>query len=283
MNPRFSVIITTYDRPGMLEEAVSSVLSQTVPDFECLVVDDASPIPVRRFDDERVRVIRRSANGGHTAAMNTGLDHASGEAILFLDDDDVFMPDRLELAAEGLRRAPVAICWSRFMGEPWRAGRRLEGDVSDVILDSTTPQTGTVAIRRDVMEPFDEAFVASQDVEWWLRMAERQPVATVPQIGLEIRRHPGVRNLNGPQARIRSSLKLLDERRDYFGGHPRAAAFRWKRIGLTAIAVGDSRTARRAFLRSLTLHPSVKTAWHLSRAVRPTATGITMTEAGEMT
>lgn len=282
MSPRFSVIITTYNRNEMLEEAVASVLGQTTPDFECLVVDDSSPVPVREFDDERVCVIRRSENGGHTAAMNTGLTHASGDVILFLDDDDVFLPERLELAEEGLRRAPVAICWSRFMGEPSKDGRRLEGDVSDVILDSITPQTGTVAVRRDVAEPFDEAFVASQDVEWWLRLAERHPVTTVPKIGLEIRRHAGARNLNGPRARIRSSLMLLDRRSDYFREHPRAAAFRWKRVGLTAAGIGDFRLARRAFVRSLTLRPSPKTIWHLYRAARPTAAQPSLTKTGEM-
>lgn len=269
--PLFSVIVPTFGRPRFLEEAIGSVLDQTIGDLECLVVDDASPSPVDPPTDDRVRLIRREINGGPAAARNTGLAAARGTYIAFLDDDDMFTPDRLEIAAEGLDRAPVAICWSRTMGstDPG-GGRDLRGDIQDRILDSTTPHLGATAVRRDVVERFDERFVATQDVEWWLRTAARSTVWTVPRVGLVYRRHEGTRNRNGTRARIDASLRLLEEHRDYFASHRRAAAFRWMRIGMMAKEIGDHGLARQAMWRSWRAHPSVRPIWH---AARPPATG----------
>lgn len=273
--PTFSVIIPTYGRARFLQEAVGSVLMQTVSDLECIVVDDASPTAVELAADPRLRVIHRAENGGPAAARNSGLAEARGEFIAFLDDDDLFAPDRLSIAAEGLANAPVAICWSRTMDTDATAGgRMLMGDVRDSILDSTTPHLGATAVRRDVVQSFDERFLATQDVEWWLRMSALASVWTVPKVGLLYRRHAGSRHRNGTPARVKASLDLLEMERDYFIAHPRAAAFRWMRIGLMAMDEGDMRSARRALWRSCRAHPTARSAWHLVQAVtRRASTG----------
>src|SRR5262249_44071462 len=125
--PTFSVIIPTYGRPRYLAEAVRSVLDQTVGDFECIVVDDASPDPVAVVDDARVRVVRRDVNGGPAAARNTGIDAARGRNLVFLDDDDLYTPERLAAAATGLARAPVTICHARHLDAEDGRNRALEG------------------------------------------------------------------------------------------------------------------------------------------------------------
>ncbi len=270
-SPRFSVIVPTYGRARFLEQAVDSVFAQTVTDLECIVVDDAGPTPVTLADDPRLRVIRRSENGGPAASRNTGLAEAKGEFVAFLDDDDLFTPDRLSIALEGLAGAPLATCWNRSMDANPHAGRMLMGDVRDCILDSTTPHMGATAVRRDVVEPFDESYLATQDVEWWLRMSAKTPVCTIPKVGLVYRRHAGVRHLNGTSARIQASLRLLETERSYFDAHPRAAAFRWMRIGLMAREAADTGLARRALWRSCRTRPNVRSVWHLAQALAPQA------------
>jgi glycosyltransferase involved in cell wall biosynthesis len=264
--PAFSVVIPTYGRARFLEEAVASVLAQTVGDLECIVVDDASPEAAELAPDPRLRVVRRSENGGPAAARNSGLAVAEGEFIAFLDDDDLFAPDRLEIALEGLANAPLATCWSRSMDATVPGGRMLMGNVRDSILDATTPHLGATAVRRDVVEQFDEDYRATQDVEWWLRMSARASVWTVPKVGLLYRRHAGERHLNGTTARIQASLRLLETERSYFDAHPRAAAFRWMRIGLMAREAGDTRLARRALWRSSRTRPNARSLWHLVQA-----------------
>jgi len=267
-NPLFSVIIPTYGRPEFLAEAVESVLKQSIADFECIVVDDASPEPVTVVDDPRVRLIRRATNGGEPAARNSAMEHARGRFLVFLDDDDLYTPDRLELAHEGLERAPVAVCWRRDRTGRVAGQRVLEGDVSDVILDEMTPQIGQVAIQRELAPRFDEDFAALTDVDWLFRVSRDMRFATVTRPGLIYRTHAGPRNRNGQAARVQCSLMLLERYEDFFTTRPEAAAFRWKRIGLMAQGLEDHALARAAFRRSLRLRASQKVVGHLARSIR---------------
>jgi glycosyltransferase involved in cell wall biosynthesis len=270
-SPTFSVVVPTYDRPALLDQALASVLAQSFDDFECIVVDDCSPRPVTVPDDPRFRTLRTARNGGPAAAVNAGLQEATGTYMIRLDDDDMFADRRLELALEGLARAPIALCWAFTVGSNEPSGRMLEGDVHDTILDAITPHMGTVAMRRDLYPTLDESFLGAEDVEWWLRASQRGPVATVPSAGYGIRRHAGERILHGTDARIRGSHRLLEMYASYFAQHPRAAAFRWRRIGLMALDRGDTAAARAAFVRSWRIEPNVRTLKHLARSLRPRA------------
>lgn len=268
MGPLFTVIIPTYNRPQFIAEAVASVLSQSVGDLECLVIDDASSTRPVLPDDPRVQVIRRADNGGGAAARNTGLRSARGRYVTFLDDDDLYTPDRLAIALEGLSRAPVTICWSRFLDLASRGNRHLEGAVYDVIIDGTTPALGATAGDRSIVPLFDERFGAVEDVEWWLRLASVAGVTTVPRIGYLVRRHAGPRHRNGFVERIRDSLLLLETHRDYFALHPRAAAFRWRRIAFLATSMQEYKLARAALRRAFRLQPNVVDLFRYVRALR---------------
>lgn len=261
--PRFSIIVPTYNRPGYLRQALESVLSQTIVDFECIVVDDASPMPARVPEDARIRLVRLPHNNGPAVARNAGLAEARGRSIVFLDDDDLYTPDRLALALSGLTRAPIAVCWSRSLGAPMGNARSLEGNVRDVILNTGIPHLGTTAVDRAVVPQFDERFLAAEDVEWWLRLAHRASVTTAPRLGYIIRRHPGDRHIIDFSARLRCRLMLLDVYHDYFSAHPRAAAFQWKRVGLLAARVGDHRLAGEAYKMAFRLAPGLSGLWHL--------------------
>jgi glycosyltransferase involved in cell wall biosynthesis len=269
--PMFSVIMPTYGRPRFLAEAVESVLGQTIQDFELIIVDDASPTPIELpLSDPRIQLVRRERNGGPPASRNTGLVQARGRFIAFIDDDDWFLPERLALGRAGLERAPIAVCWrENSQGTP--APRRvLEGDVADSILDGPSPHLGTTAIQRDLAPHFDERFIATQDVEWWLRAARVGPVATVPQIGYVKRIHDGERHGNDTAAHIRAGLLMLETHAEYFEQHPHAAARRWAQIWQAAAGLGDHRMARRAAARWMKLSPHPRAAWRLLRSVRPT-------------
>jgi glycosyltransferase involved in cell wall biosynthesis len=270
LTPLFSIIVPTYNRPVLLRDALRSVMSQTIRDFECLVVDDASPRPVDQINDDRFKVIRRDENGGPAAAFNTGLSRARGEFVAFLGDDDLFTSDRLEIALAGLQRSPISLCLAGFLGERRYGGRVLNGHIHDVILDGLVPSLGATAIRRDVAERFDERFTAQQDVEWWIRVSRNLQVSTIQRVGYLVRRHSGPRHLNGAVERIECIRLMMDVHSEYFRTHRRAAAFRWRRIGLLARSLGDSKLARSAFARSIATYPSPASGWHLVRAVAST-------------
>jgi glycosyltransferase involved in cell wall biosynthesis len=270
----FSILVTAYNRPEYLREALESVRQQTVSDFECIVVDDASPTPLSVPADPRFRLVRRDVNGGPAASRNTGIAQARGKYVLFLDDDDRFTPERLAYALEGLQRAPLALCRSKRMDDPRTDDERaakpeklLEGDVSDTIRETVTHSLGQVAIERSKLLPFDERFVGGQDTEWWIRTAQQVHVTTVPEIGHLFRAHSGVRHGNDMTSRLESHKLMMEIHADYFAQHPRASAFHYRRMGITAIKASSNRDAARLLWRSLCIRPSATTAWHLLRAI----------------
>jgi glycosyltransferase involved in cell wall biosynthesis len=264
--PTFSVIIPTYGRAKFLSEAVASVLAQTEADFECIVVDDASPEPATVPNDARIRLIRRDENGGPPAARNTGIEAASGTYVAFLDDDDVWVPTRLGDALEAHARAPVAVCWQSTLGSTAPpSGRVLEGDVADVVLDAIIPHLGATSVERARVPRFDERYEASDDVEWWLRLTQDCRVATTTNVGLMYRVHSGYRPRTGSSKRLQNGYMMLDEHAQWFAHHPRAKAFRLMRMGLYASRVGERKAAVRLLAQSFRLDPRLRTAWHCLR------------------
>jgi glycosyltransferase involved in cell wall biosynthesis len=256
------------------------VLSQSYGDLECIVVDDASPEPATPAADPRVRLLTRDRNGGPAAARNTGIAAARGRYLAFLDDDDVWLPERLSGALEAHERAPVAICWQATLGAPGDGGtgtgtgtgaqgRVLEGNVADTMLDGITPHLGATTIERERAPLFDEQFLTSEDVDWWIRVVATLPVATSQRVGMLYRLHDGPRSRTGAEERVRGARLLLDEHADWFRAHPRAKAFRLKRMGLAALQAGDRAVARRCFARSFALRPEPRTAWHAVRTLAP--------------
>jgi glycosyltransferase involved in cell wall biosynthesis len=108
--PAVSVIIPSYNRARLIPQAIDSVLQQTFPDFEIIVVDDASTDDtesvVRAYGD-RVRYVR-TRHGGVAHARNVGMQHARGRYFTFLDSDDLLYPYALELQTRLLERFPAA-------------------------------------------------------------------------------------------------------------------------------------------------------------------------------
>ena len=109
MKPRVTVLMPAYNAGKYIEAAVESVLDQTFADFELLIVDDGSSddtVPViQGFADDRIRLIRQE-QGGVSAALNTGLQHARGEYICRFDADDICFPHRVARQVEFLDANP---------------------------------------------------------------------------------------------------------------------------------------------------------------------------------
>ncbi len=106
----FSIVIPAYNNAQYLPDAIDSVLGQTHPNFELLVVDDASPDHaeqvIKSYADPRVRYIKHEVNKGLSAARNTGISNAAGDYIALLDGDDYFHPDKLRAHAAFLEKNP---------------------------------------------------------------------------------------------------------------------------------------------------------------------------------
>lgn len=112
--PRVTIGVTCHNAQGTIRRALSSAAAQDYPDFEIVVVDDASEDQSAQIiadfaaEDSRIRFVRHEKNKGYPAALNTILKNAGGEYIAFFDDDDESAPDRLRQQMERLKSFEAA-------------------------------------------------------------------------------------------------------------------------------------------------------------------------------
>lgn len=205
-SPKVSVIIPTYKRPDTLDRAIKSVLNQTYPDVEVIVVDDNNPdTEGRRLTEEkmaifagnpRVKYIKHEKNKNGSAARNTGAKNSNAKYIAFLDDDDEFYPEKIETQVKRLEELSndYAVCYSSVVYEKENGVIRYsketrEGDLFfDALTRNLSFQAGSnLFIRKDAFDSiggFDETFRRSQDKEVVTRLLYKYKIAYAPVNGV---------------------------------------------------------------------------------------------------
>ncbi len=226
--PRISVIIPTYNRQDLVVEAIQSVLAQTFTSFEIIVVDDGST------DDTVARIqpyldrltYKKKKNEGVAAARNTGIRHALGEFVCFLDSDDLWEPDKLAtqihfadahpeyaLLATEIQGFDVS---KRAMGRNKSATYEIRnGFVAEHLLFGNWIQTSTVMLRRKCLDEvgwFDED-IGQFGEDWllWMRVASRFPVYFLPEPLVSYRFHSGRLTLHQPEEQFESLMRCIQK------------------------------------------------------------------------
>ncbi|MBF0277677.1 MAG: glycosyltransferase family 2 protein [SAR324 cluster bacterium] len=188
--PLITVIIPTYNRAHWLPHAIESVLTQTVSDFELVVVDDGSrdstPEMLSRFESS-LQTITLPENRGVSAARNSAIQKSDSRWIAFLDSDDRWLPQKLEKQLQHLQQIPHAKI--HFTDEIWiRQGKRInpkkkhhkqEGWIFQPSLSLCLMAPSTIMIEREVFERtgmFDEDLPVCEDYDLWLRITAQFPV-----------------------------------------------------------------------------------------------------------
>ena len=251
LGPLFSVVVPTHNRPELLIYAIASVVAQTFQDWECIVVDDGGTLSFDIGTDPRVRTISLASNRGAGAARNAGVGAARGTWIVFLDDDDEFLEDRLKSIVCYLEGDIVVLSETQLRNRQRGALPLGPQIVVDQIANAFTPHLGTVAVHRDVFIPFHESYRTCEDVDWWLRISQTARVTMIAGVGYRMRQHVGLRHLSGDNERLRDSKRLLEDHAAYFATHNRARAFRQMRIGVYAARLGNKHDAAKSFGASL--------------------------------
>jgi glycosyltransferase involved in cell wall biosynthesis len=263
MMPEVSVVVATRDRLPLLQLALRSVARQRDVHIETVVVDDASSDATAQAvtgrGDARVRVVRHERSLGVSGARNTGIAQARGRWVAFLDDDDVWSPDKLaaQLAAaerQGRRWAVSgAVCVDDalrvLVGEPPLSPEQM---VADLGRYNTVPVgASNVVVRRDVLDEvghFDRRLRHMADWELWIRLARTGLPAVVPRPHVAYRLHLAAATIGTAHDPVEpiTELDLITRRH----GIPadRAAVYRW--IGWSALRAGRRRTAVAAYARA---------------------------------
>lgn len=186
-----SVIIRTYNRGYCLGRAIESVLHQTFGDWELLIVDnhstDNTAELVASYQHPGIKYLQIQNHGIIAASINLALRHAKGAYIAILDSDDWWMPEKLELSLQALRRGADLVYHDLYLlreGELrpklWRKTktRRLKPPVFDDLLhNGNAINNSSVVVRRELLEKTggfseDRRLIAAEDYDTWLRMAK---------------------------------------------------------------------------------------------------------------
>ena len=308
--PDISVIIPTYHRPELVGRAIRSALGQTHRSIEVLVVvdgrDDPTVQAIGAIGDPRVHALVPDRHLGNASARNHGIAHAAGEWVAFLDDDDEWMPPKLEIQLATARdsRVPLPIIACRLIARtgkvdliwPRRLPRPCE-PLCDYMCRRSLPlageglvQTSMVLTRRELLQRvrFTDDLRRYVDSDWLLRAVREPGVAVLFPDALE---PLAIWHIEQGRQRVsvggdwRWSLEWGRSRRDLFTP-PAFAGFICKNVSAVAAAAGDEdaffellREARRlgrpswvdlvSHLMNFTLTPSMRDQiWAVIRAIK---------------
>ena len=203
MNPKVSIILPNYNNEKYLKEAIESVLSQTYTNFELIIVDDASTDEslkiIKKFNDERIKVITSEINRHVAYASNLGIQNATGEYIAKIDSDDIWEKTKLEKQIEFMdKHKEYGVCFSKVniideKSENANVKYQAIFDLFDQAKNQSQKEwlnffltkgnclcNSSSVIRRSTFENIDGffhlAYVGAEDYELWVRMVIRYPI-----------------------------------------------------------------------------------------------------------
>lgn len=196
MNPKFSIIIPTYNRAKLIEKTINTILSQNLKDFEIIIVDDGSTdntneIIENAYKNEPKVTYYKKENAERAAARNFGTQKAKGEYVLWFDSDDIMYPNHLRVAYKKIteKKYPEIIALSfDYLNVKDQIVKTevLPKNVNDHIYKGNPLSCDAVFVRKDIARSntFNEerGLSASEDYELWLRLASQFKIFTSEKI-----------------------------------------------------------------------------------------------------
>lgn len=223
--PKVSVIIPSYNAIDYLPQTVNSVLNQTFTDFELLIIDDGSSDCTvewaSQLIDPRTKLISQQ-NQGSAAARNTGIAHAQGEYIAFIDADDLWKPTKLEKQVQCLEANPVVGLVSTWVINADQYGNltenvlisNVEGNVWKHIIEENLIFCGSVPLVRrccfETMGVFDTNLRSAEDWDMWIRISTRYSFAVIKEFLVIYRQLPSSKS-NNLQLHLEHRFKVIEK------------------------------------------------------------------------
>lgn len=194
-----SAIITTRNRHQLCQRAIDSVLSQTYSNIECIVVDDASDDGQYKDWEQDARItyvyIPKEESRGGNYARNTGIKTAKGKYIAFLDDDDYWLPNKIEKQVALIQEKKCDVVYGGMRAElvakdgsvhyeDWAPHEDGEGDLSKKVLTKIYTTTSGLLVTKDALEKvglFDEKLRYWQEYELVIRLTQISEIYPVQE------------------------------------------------------------------------------------------------------
>ena len=241
--PFFSIITPTCNRPILLKRTIESVLIQTFTDFEHIIIDDAGSEEtvnlVKGFDDKRITLIQHETRKGAGGSYNSGLIISRGKHILFLDDDDEYLPTFLEKMhfRFSIAKTDIGFIWSgisrikdteageKFLSSitwPSTFGNREKG-----LIAATSIGNGYgVCIKKECIDSiglYDETLTTSEDTEFLFRLAGKFEFETIPEVLVKLHQHDSAQltNQRNNFIHLQNRERVLEKHHDLLIKYPR--------------------------------------------------------------
>lgn len=271
IKPTVSVIIPTYNRAHLLRRAMQSVLDQSYKDLEIIIVDDASNDMTQKFvssiGDERVIYFRHESNKGGSAARNTGIQNAHGQYICFLDDDDIWLPEKVEMQILKFEELPdtvgVVYCGCNIISG--KNGKVIDkvfpqfrGNVFLEFLYSCFIFSPTVMVKKKFLgktDGFDKTLESSQDWDMWLRLSKICNFDFVDSILANYYIHTNHRISVDVQAKVEGKKCFIDKHFRDLSKYPAALSRQFMALAKNYFLYGNASEARKYMLRAVKLKP----------------------------
>jgi len=195
-----------YNGGDYLIAAIESILCQTFPNFEFLIIDDGSTDNksaeiIRSYTDSRIKIVRNKKNIGLAASLNEGIELSQGEYIVRMDQDDISLPHRFTEQLAFMEKHPeIALCgsWAKVIGKNEGFIIKYPTDPEEVmagLLFRSVLVHPSVMIRRDILKRNGLRYVAnelrkedySEDYGLWIELSERAKISNIPKILFQYR------------------------------------------------------------------------------------------------
>ncbi|WP_431065171.1 glycosyltransferase family 2 protein [Methylotuvimicrobium sp.] len=284
-----SVVIPAYNSAEFIADAVHSILKQTRPITEIIIVDDGSTDNTQQIVEALPGPITyvKQPNQGPSAARNTGIKAANSEWIAFLDADDQWTSDKIDKQLKLLRKIPELVLIAGDMAEIDKSGQLITESVLDkhhllnkfqAIQDRAIPNalaelvtknfipTGTVLVNKSALLEaglFNQTIRFGEDLELWAKIAAKHPITCIPEV-LMLRRQHGNNATQLTAALLSDLVKVMTSIRNYAAKElslqnidpNRLVANAYADLGYWHFSEYDLITARQAFSASLKEKPN---------------------------
>lgn len=280
--PLVSIVIPTYNRAHLIQDAIESCLSQTYLNTEIIVVDDGSTDDTRQLlqaqYDERIHLIQQR-NQGPAIARNTGVEAAQGEYIQFCDTDDLLHPTKIERCLPYIVNQPdIGLVYTRFrfVDRDGKTPLSLppssllpDNSFCDLISSNGAPiQTSTTLFRKSAFLTVsgfraDEDQRCAEDWDLLLRLATQYRMVGVDEILVDYRKHPEGITASDPLMMAQGRLQTVQYARHYDGRekclsdveYDEFEADRYHVLALVQWEQGNHQAARESLHHALRLAP----------------------------
>lgn len=282
-DPVFSIITPTNRRPQLLKRAVKSVVSQSFSNWELIIVDDAndpeSAKLVAQFNDPRIKYIAHKTPRGASGAYNTGMKHAQGCYINFLDDDDEYLPNILEklVAAYASDNSDVGFIWTGVVhvrdtddGEITQNTMIWPADFpskEEGLMNSTGIGNGFgLCVKRKCVENigyYDETLAVGVDTDFLIRLSKIYTFKTIPEVLVKIHHHANHQLTSTKNAKVRWEVykKLMYRYSDFLSNYWGTFYIHNKAYANLCYQVNEKQAGRLAMWTLIRKFPDRKIAW----------------------